>query len=114
MSTNMTKYGLRPTPVINQDLMNNTRVIHNIISVPNKVQMKRNQIYNTDYIENLKAMEKKAEETSIALDLMIQLPLETESSTTNTDAKAVCNTLNANVNETNKIDEAQTKDEITN
>lgn len=59
--------------------MNNTRVIHGIISVPNRIGIKRNQIFDDNYKETISDLENKISETSISLDLMIQKPLETES-----------------------------------
>lgn len=68
----------RPTPTINPEILNNSRVIHGIISVPNRVEMKRNKIFDEKYEENLKELkEKRLHETSISLDMMIQKPLET-------------------------------------
>lgn len=58
--------------------MNNSRVIHGIISVPNRVELKRNQIYNDSYVESLAELISRVSETSINLDCMIQKPLETE------------------------------------
>lgn len=77
ISSEKTEY--RPTPVIDQKVMNNTRVIHGIISVPNRIGIKRNQIFDDNYKETISDLENKISETSISLDLMIQKPLETES-----------------------------------
>lgn len=64
--------------------MNNTRVIHGIISVPNRIGIKRNQIFDDSYKENISVLETKINETSISLDLMIQKPLETNSKSEST------------------------------
>ncbi len=70
------KPGYRPTPVINSELLNNSRIIHGIISVPNRFEMKRNQVFNKSYQDGLQELEKKSFETAILLELMIQKPLE--------------------------------------
>lgn len=71
------KPGYRPTPVINSELMNNSRIIHGIISVPNRLEIKRNQVFNKNYQDGLQELQKKSFETAILLDMMIQKPLET-------------------------------------
>lgn len=68
----------RPTPVINQEILNNTRVIHGIISVPNRLEVNRNQISNDDYRQAMIDLRDRVAETSISLDCMIQKPLDTE------------------------------------
>lgn len=68
----------RPTPVINPEVLNNTRVIHGIISVPNRTSIKRNQIFDEHYEKLLSELDERSSQTSISLDMMIQKPLETE------------------------------------
>lgn len=76
ISSQKTEY--RPTPTLNPEIMSNSRVIHGIISVPNRFDIKRNQIYDKDYEEHLKELkETRGPETSIHLNMMIQKPLET-------------------------------------
>lgn len=70
------KPGYRPTPVINSELLANSRIIHGIISVPNRLDIKRNQVFNKNYQDGLQELEKKSFETAIPLELMVQKPLE--------------------------------------
>ncbi|CAF1104048.1 unnamed protein product [Brachionus calyciflorus] len=62
----------RPTPLINSELTDNARVIHNIMSVPNKFDLKRNQIFNQSYEEHLKKLEEISRTTSICLQDLCQ------------------------------------------
>jgi hypothetical protein len=39
-----TTHQYRPTPTIDEELLNNARVIHGITSAPNRINMKRNQV----------------------------------------------------------------------
>lgn len=57
----------RPTPKISSELTDNARVIHNIMSVPNKFDLKRNQIFNDKYEECLKDLDEVSKKTSIDL-----------------------------------------------
>lgn len=72
----------RPTPKINAELTDSARVIHNIMSVPNKVDLKRNEIFNNDYEKMLGQMEEESSKTSINLD---DLYKELASGQTNTN-----------------------------
>ncbi len=58
--------------------MSNSRVIHGIISVPNRADIKRNQIYNSEYQQLLRDYQDRVSETCIKLNCMIQKPLETK------------------------------------
>ena len=69
---NSAKPEYRPSPEINPELMNNTRIIHGIISVPNRLDMKRNQIFDNIYQESLKLLEIKSHESTIPLIQMIK------------------------------------------
>jgi PAB-dependent poly(A)-specific ribonuclease subunit 2 len=66
----LTKYEYRPQPSLPN--LSNTRVIHGITSVPNRMNIKRNQIYNQAYMDEIKELEKKITETSIPLELMCE------------------------------------------
>ncbi len=63
----------RPTPIISQELLDNARVIHGIISVPNRIDLKRNQTFNEKYEEYLKSLDLNAENTSVLLKDMVKV-----------------------------------------
>lgn len=60
-------YFSRPTPKMSSELMENARVLNNIMSVPNRVGLKRNQIYNEAYKSHLADLEEKSRTTSYDL-----------------------------------------------
>ena len=98
------KPNYRPTPVINSELLSNSRIIHGIISVPNRTEMKRNQVFNKTYQDGLEELNNKSFETAICLELMIQKQLETtELITTNN------NNNNNELNELNKTELVEVK-----
>ena len=74
----VTKPEYRPTPTINPELMNNTRRMNGIITVPNRADLfiKRNQIFDQNYLDSINELDAIAYETSISLDKMVQKPLE--------------------------------------
>lgn len=74
----------RPTPKINQELTDNARIIHNIMSVPNRVELKRNQICNQAYEDYLKILDETSAKTSIKLDDLVK---ELNNSENNSDLK---------------------------
>ena len=92
------KPNYRPTPVINSELLSNSRIIHGIISVPNRTEMKRNQVFNKTYQDGLEELNNKSFETAICLELMIQKPLETIN---NNDNKFFFNNVNLDLNHNN-------------
>lgn len=65
-------YDYRPTPAINPELLSNARVIHGIMSVPNRINLKRNQIFNEAYQNQLNEYVKNSKETSMSLEEMIE------------------------------------------
>ena len=74
----MTKY--RPTPPVSSELTDNARIINNIASVPNRINLKRNQIFNEDYEKCLDDIEHRSYETFIPLRELAPLfskPIET-------------------------------------
>lgn len=52
---------------MSSELMENARVLNNIMSVPNRVGLKRNQIYNEAYKSHLADLEEKSRTTSYDL-----------------------------------------------
>jgi hypothetical protein len=52
---------------MSSELMENARVLNNIMSVPNRVGLKRNQIYNETYKSHLADLEEKSRTTSYDL-----------------------------------------------
>lgn len=60
-------YFKRPTPKMSSELMENARVLNNIMSVPNRVGLKRNQIYNEAYKNHLADLEEKSRTSSYDL-----------------------------------------------
>jgi hypothetical protein len=52
--------------------MENPRIIHGIISVSNKFEMKRNQVYNNNYENMLRELERRAKQTSIPLEQLVK------------------------------------------
>jgi len=83
--------------------MSNTRIIHGIISVPNRVEMKRNQINNSEYQQQLKEYWSRVGETSINLNCMIQKPLETEHAREGSEVEEKEETEEANCKENKPI-----------
>ena len=75
----------RPSPTISSELTDNARVIHNIMSVPNKFDLKRNEVFNKDYEKMLSQLEQESIRTSINLqDICKELSEnKTESNDTN-------------------------------
>jgi hypothetical protein len=53
--------------------MNNARVIHGIISVPNRINIKRNQIFNLQYQEELEKLEANKSSTYISLSDLVNI-----------------------------------------
>ena len=96
----MPKY--RPTPIINQELLDNARVIHGIISVPNRIDLKRNQVFNESYENYLRDLETNSKKTSISLLEMIK-PEET-SANNGTNHK---DDINENLPETSNENNAE-------
>lgn len=70
----------RPTPTINSEILSSSRVIHGIISTPNRSSLSRNQVFDQKYEEELKQLTDKPE-TWISLDQMIQKPLASSGTT---------------------------------
>lgn len=52
---------------MSSELMENARVLNNIMSVPNRVGLKRNQIYNETYKNHLADLEEKSRTSSYDL-----------------------------------------------
>jgi hypothetical protein len=67
-TTMSTDSKFRPTPPIKPELTENARTINNIKSVPNKIGIKRNQLFSNDYEEYLNELEKKSKDTSINMN----------------------------------------------
>lgn len=64
----------RPTPKISSELIDNARIIHNIMSVPNRCDLKRNQVYlNEDYERFLKEIEENSVRTSVNLEEFVEV-----------------------------------------
>jgi len=91
--------------------MSNSRVIHGIISVPNRVEMKRNQINNTEYQQQLKEYRNRVDETSINLNCMIQKPLETEQAKEGSEVEEKEETEEANCKENEPLQVESKKQE---
>jgi hypothetical protein len=92
------KPSYRPTPIINSELLSNTRIINGITSVPNRTEMKRNQMLNKTYQHILEELNNKSFETAICLEHMIQKPLETINNNNN---KIFFNNVNLDLNHNN-------------
>lgn len=52
-------------------MKDNARVINNIISVPNKIELKRNQIFNENFITHLSELDDGVKKTFINLDQLV-------------------------------------------
>ena len=61
----------RPTPPISSELLQNARVIHGITSVPNRSELKRNQLFNADYEAYVARLEQAAQSTFTPLALLV-------------------------------------------
>ena len=57
----------RPTPPIDPEIMENSRVHMGIISVPNRIDLKRNQINDANYQSYIGDLENLAKATSFSL-----------------------------------------------
>jgi hypothetical protein len=93
------KPSYRPTPVINSELLSNTRIRNGIISVPNRTKMKRNQMLNKTYQDIQEELNNKSFETAICLEHMIQKSLETKNN--NNNNKIFFNNVNLDLNHNN-------------
>ena len=81
----------RPTPPISAELLQNARVIHGITSVPNRSELKRNQLFNADYETYMTRLEEAAKTTYTPLELLVDPAAtdtenNTNTSTANSDA----------------------------
>jgi len=93
------KPSYRPTPVINSELLSNTRIRNGITSVPNRTKMKRNQMLNKTYQDIQEELNNRSFETAICLEHMIQKPLETKNN--NNNNKIFFNNVNLDLNHNN-------------
>jgi hypothetical protein len=52
---------------VSAELTENARIINNIASIPNRVNLSRNQIYNESYVNHLNEIEERSRSTSIRI-----------------------------------------------
>ena len=92
----------RPTPVINTEIMENSRVHMGIISVPNRIDFKRNQIYDAGYQSYIDEFEKLANTTAFSLkEFDVNLEKSNGETVKEVDTNSnsdTLNTANSNVN----------------
>ena len=103
----------RPTVKIDDELTSNARVIHGIMSVPNRTAMKRNHGFNEVYKLQLANL---AELCSSTFEDLAQLPVREREKNEIEDSPELIETRDAsnspNLNEEEKDSEHETTEEI--